>query len=588
MPRRKAAGQRPDPAAEQFALAQQTLRAHPLFEPLLWSANVRRADTGRCSPDAWAVVGSGGMIDAHPTRRGEAEQWVYVLAHCLLHLGFEQFVEREQPLAWNLACDVVVDRFLRTLKLGTPPPGFLAPLDAPGASEEALYTHFCRVGVGEYKGDMRLGDPPGWSRTSWASVFGEGLVAAVTSAVEVASGQSATLGGPSRRSPGEEARRWFINSYPLLGALAAAFKLVEDPRRCQQLDIGVAAVDIPGGVIYLNPAAGLDAEGYRFVIAHELLHVGLRHDVRRQGRDPFLWNVACDYVINAWLVELGVGHIPAMGCLYDQSLAGESAEAVYDRIVTDMRRFRRLATLRGTGLSDILEPPDPEWCARADSADLDAFYRQCLGQGLDYHLANSRGFLPAGLEEEIRALSQPPIPWDVELARWFDRLFAPLEQRRSYARPSRRQAATPEIPHPSYVVEPRERDARTFGVLIDTSGSMPRELLGKALGAIASYALAHDVPAARVVFCDAVAYDAGFLPVEAIAGRVRMKGGGGTILQPAIDLLEGAADFPRDGPLLLITDGQCDRLQIRREHAFLLPQGRSLPFVPRGPVFRIV
>jgi predicted metal-dependent peptidase len=588
MPRPKRGGQKPDPAAEQFALAQQALRAHPLFAPLIWSAHIRRVDDGLCPPDGWAVVNDAGTIFAHPTRRADAQQWVYVLAHCLLHLGFEQFTAKEQPLAWNLACDVMVDRFLRPLKFGVPPEGFLAPLDAPGSSEEALYNHFCRRGVGVYWGDMRFGGAVSWSPPRWASAFGEGLVAAVSSAVEVASGQSATLGGPSTRSPAAEARRWFINSYPLLGALAAAFTLVEDPRRCQQLGISVAAVDIPAGIIYLNPAAGLDAEGCRFVIAHELLHVGLRHDVRCQGRDPYLWNVACDYVINGWLVELGVGRIPAIGCLYDPSLAGESAEAIYDRIVTDMRRFRRLATLRGVGLSDILEPPDPAWWTRADSADLDSFYRQCLDQGLDYHLASGRGFLPAGLEEEIRALSQPPIPWDVALARWFDHYFAPLEQRRTYARPSRRQAATPDIPRPRVVTDPAQRDARTFGVILDTSGSMQRELLGKALGAIASYAMSHDVPAARVVFCDAVAYDAGYLSVEAIAGQVRVKGGGGTVLQPGIDLLEGAADFPRDGPLLIITDGQCDRLQIRRDHAFLLPQGRPLPFVPRGPVFRIV
>jgi predicted metal-dependent peptidase len=36
----------------------------------------------------------------------------------------------------------------------------------------------------------------------------------------------------------------------------------------------------------------------KFVMAHEFLHVGLRHDERQQGRDPFLWNVACDYAIN--------------------------------------------------------------------------------------------------------------------------------------------------------------------------------------------------------------------------------------------------------------------------------------------------
>jgi hypothetical protein len=71
-----------------------------------------------------------------------------------------------------------------------------------------------------------------------------------------------------------------------------------------------------------------------------------------------------------------------------------------------------------------------------------------------------------------------------------------------------------------------------------------------------------------------------------IADRGRIRGRGGTVLQPGVDLLEGAADFPKDGPLLIITDAQCDRVRVRREHAFLIPAGAALPFVPRGPVFR--
>ena len=58
--------------------------------------------------------------------------------------------------------------------------------------------------------------------------------------------------------------------------------------------------------IYVNPSVGLNREEWIFVLAHELLHVGLRHDERRGYRDPYLWNVACDYVINGWLVEMRV------------------------------------------------------------------------------------------------------------------------------------------------------------------------------------------------------------------------------------------------------------------------------------------
>jgi predicted metal-dependent peptidase len=161
------------------------------------------------------------------------------------------------------------------------------------------------------------------------------------------------------------------------------------------------------------------------------------------------------------------------------------------------------------------------------------------------------------------------------------------EKHRSYARPSRRQSSTPDIPRPGWH-QPEEQIHRcTFGVVIDTSGSMERPLLGKALGAIASYAIAREVPQARVVFCDAAAYDAGYLDVEAIAGRVTVRGRGGTVLQPGVALLERAEDFPADAPILVITDAECDMVRIRREHAFLVPPGARLPFTPRGPVFHM-
>jgi len=180
----------------------------------------------------------------------------------------------------------------------------------------------------------------------------------------------------------------------------------------------------------------------------------------------------------------------------------------------------------------------------------------------------------------------PAIPWDVSLAKWFDTYFAPLEKHRTYSRPSRRQASTPDIPRPRCAPLDIAIDSRTFGVVIDTSGSMEAKTIGKALGSIASYSVAHDVPFARVVFCDADAYDAGYISPEDIAGRVAVKGRGGTALQPAINLLETAKDFPKDGPILIITDGEIeDHLDIKHEHAYLLPKGNHLPFRAKGQVF---
>lgn len=92
------------------------------------------------------------------------------------------------------------------------------------------------------------------------------------------------------------------------------------------------------------------------------------------------------------------------------------------------------------------------------------------------------------------------------------------------ARPSRRQQATPDIPRPRTERRETSLEGRTFGVVIDTSGSMSTENLGRALGAVASYGLARDVMTVRRLFCDAAAHDAGWLSRDDIADRVRVRG----------------------------------------------------------------
>jgi predicted metal-dependent peptidase len=581
-----------DIAKQQFEQGYNILRQHPIFTSLLYHANINRQPSNQCPPKHWAVINNLGTIHVHPTRRGSPEEWVYVLAHCLLHLGFGHFQERTYFREWNAACNYFIAKFLADLKLGTAPEEYLFPLNFANRNEDSLYQEFCERGIpGNDFVDMFIETSKShywYAKIDWQAVFGEGLTKAVTNAVSVAAGQDISLAGESKNNtPAQKAKAWFINSYPLLGALATNFEIIEDPLICQRLEISVAAIDVENKQIFINPAGGLTNEEYRFVMAHELLHAGLRHDTRRQGREPYLWNVACDYVINSWLIEMGVGELPHVGALYDPDLKNLSAESIYDRIVKDLRLYRKLATLRGIGQCDILEPQRADWWIYGDGVALDEFYRRCLSQGLVYHQEQNRGFLPAGLIEEIRALSYPPIPWDVELAKWFDNYFSPLIKVRSYSRPSRRQSATPDIPRPCYVPDSNHEEGRTFGVVLDTSGSMDRELLGKALGAIASYSLSHDVSLVRVVFCDAFAYDQGYLTPESLADRVQVKGRGGTVLQPGIDLLEKANDFPKNGPLLIITDGYCDHLLMRRKHAFLIPVGRYLPFVPKGQVFRI-
>jgi predicted metal-dependent peptidase len=588
-----------DPATRSYLEGVGFLKKHPLFLPLMARAElVRQKDRSLCPASGWAVVTNHGTIHVHPTRRAEAAEWVYVIGHCLLHLGFGHFKQERRALEWNAACDVVVTRFLREMKLGRAPDDFISG-DLPGTDEVRLYDLFCSEGIPKELAGLSVGGDErldlfyaqnaryGTNPKEWQASFAAGLRNAVTSAIDVAAGRlpSFTAEKPLT-SKAQRARSWFMSSYPLLGGMIAAFEIVEDSEICQREGISVAAVNAYTKELYINPGIGLTEWECRFVMAHEVLHVGLAHQERCDGRDAYLWNVACDFVVNGWLVEMGVGTLPHIGALYDPELKGLSAETVYDRMVTDMRRFRKLATMRGVGLGEMMG--EPGCGGHGKTEDLDGFYRNALSRGLEYHIADGRGLLPAGLVEAIRALSQPAVPWDVELARWFDEWFEPVEKVRSYARPSRRQGSTPDIPRPSWVAREGALDGRTFGVVLDTSGSMDRVLLAKALGAIASYSLTHEVPMVRVVFCDAATYDQGYMSPDAICGRVQVKGRGGTVLQPGVDLLEKAEDFPKDGPLMVITDGFCDKLNIRRDHCLVVPKSARLPFTPRGPVFRVV
>ncbi|WP_329538802.1 vWA domain-containing protein [Streptomyces sp. NBC_01358] len=590
-----------DPATEAFAAGLAMARRNPAFAAVEASV-CRQPDCVLTPVGGLAAVTSNGTVHVHPTKRADPAEWAWVLAHCLLHLGFGHVPAaahgpREQPDRFDLAARcVVVNRFLLTHPTGRPPVDL--PDSYPGGDEEQLAARWRRDGIPAlYEDCGTAGGQPDqvlttwrtWNNSAvpdWETSFARALTRSVSAAMDVAGGRRDSVSGVrAPQPPWDRALNWFVSSYPLLGGLAAGLTVVADAELARSQSISIAAVSSVAGEIYINPLRALSDEEWRFVLAHEMLHAALRHGERRGGRDPFLFNVAADYVVNDWLVQMRVGDMPE-GLLYDPGLRGLSAEEVYDRIAVDLRRQRRLATLRGRGAGDILGEPLPHADARAYT-DLDEFYRRGLVQGFDLHRYGERGLLPSGLVEEIRALAHPPVPWDAGLARWFDEYVPRPEPVRSYARPARRQASTPGIPRAGRYFPPQETARCTFGVVLDTSGSMDNGLLGKALGAIASYAQARDVPAARVVFCDAAAYDAGYLPPAEIAGRVRVRGRGGTELQPGIDLLQRADDFPPTAPVLVITDGWCDTLRIRREHAFLIPQGASLPFTPRGPVFRL-
>ncbi len=606
MPRlyKKYYGNDKPPVSEQiFYSGYNIIENHPLFK--LLDGDIYLKPKHLNGKNSAATVDKKGDIYVNTSAKLNANEWAYVLAHCLLHLAFGHFDNENIPydennefntLLWNKACDIYIARFLEDIKFGTP------ICDDPAIhysiklnEEKKIYEHLVYIhdngqnqtygtNSEEYMDLIDLDHPIIYKNgeyNKFSSCFALALTRSVNTAVSDAGGHS---WNSAKETPVTKAASWFLAHYPLLGSIASSFKILESYELCHKYEIHVAAVDASVGEIYVNPIANLSEDEWKFVLAHEFLHAGLAHHQRSIGRDRYLWNIACDYVINDWLHEMQIGKMPD-DVLYDKELHGLSAEAIYDIIIKEIRKFKKHTTFRGFSKGDIMSGGFASDMAHK-GISLDDFFKNALKEGFDFHSSNLRGYLPAGLVAEIRALSTPPIPWEVELGKWFDIHFPPLEKHRCYARPSRRQGSTPDIPRPRYILLEQDYKNRTFGVVVDTSGSMSYKQLGLALGAIASYAISKNVPFVRVVFCDAEAYDAGYMSPEDIAGRVKVTGGGGTILQPAVTLLEKSKDFPDNGPILIITDGFIEsKIKISHEHAFLLPKGHKLPFTPKGKVF---
>lgn len=589
----------PPPPPPPWKEAWDALAVNAVLARIMGRTDLRpRGDLPR---SAWVQLDRSGILYINSDRGGFPAEWKYVLAHALLHLGHGHHLipVDADPLLWNLAADIQIAGLLAACADGGwAPDGYRLAEDLPRRMSVREHQRLAgHPGVERYRsaggGDLLVGgrvqrrsrygtgQVREWTPADWQALLAAGLREYAADAIDDVAAQ-----GWREDKPKSQARlvlAWFMANYPLLSSVAAGFTLIEDERACRARDIAVAAVEPARRRIYLNPRAGLNEEELRFVIAHEILHVALMHQERCGGRDPYLWNVSCDYVINRWLVQMRVGQMPQVGLLYDEALDGLTSEEIYARLTQDVRRARKLVSLRGQGLGDMLGDGDRH---PGEAASLEDWVRGALRAGLELHHQRGRGDLPADLVEQIEAMAADPVPWDARLAEWFQTQFPPREPQRSYARASRRQSATPDIARPGRADRRSDRPSRMFCVVLDTSASMSSGDLSRALGSIISYALAHEVEAVRLIDCDAQPYDRGWVEVESLRGVVEVHGRGGTKLQPGLNLLDSSNDLPADAPVMIITDGAYEQeLTTRREHCYLLPPG-AWPWYPtHGPVF---
>ncbi|HEY3847415.1 MAG TPA: hypothetical protein VGL95_09910, partial [Acetobacteraceae bacterium] len=132
-----------------------------------------------------------------------------------------------------------------------------------------------------------------------------------------------------------KARARLLVRAPFIGSIALGLAWVNAP------GIGTMATD--GRSIWFNPAwcEQHGVEKTMGVIAHEVFHVVNKHHLRRGERDPELWNVAADLLINRLLQDDNYV-LPPDG-LFDpeRRYAGLPTETIYARLLEQQQQAQQ-------------------------------------------------------------------------------------------------------------------------------------------------------------------------------------------------------------------------------------------------------
>jgi predicted metal-dependent peptidase len=325
---------------------------------------------------------------------------------------------------------------------------------------------------------------------------------------------------------------------PFLGTLTLFAELLLDEH------MPTAATD--GKRILFNPrfVEGLSSHQLDAVMMHEVLHAALRHVTRRGTRDPHMWNVAADVVVNGIIgAEPGHYELPR-GAIKMPDLEALSVEEVYAVLQKDPSRCPPMTP----ALQDLMPSPG---ASEADNEAMDRYWRQALQHAATIGKDKLHGREGAGWLREVNAALGNQVDWRTMLWQHVARTpsdFGDFDRR---------------FMHRKLYLETLEIETLNAYVCIDTSGSVDGATLGLFLGELRSLVRAYPSVHARLFYADAALYGPHDLfraddPVPA------PKGGGGTSFKPFFEwvdkhppdegmgvmvyLTDGFGDFPKDAP----------------------------------------
>ena len=209
---------------------------------------------------------------------------------------------------------------------------------------------------------------------------------------------------------------------PFFGTLAMFAQFVPSTT------ISTAATD--GRNIFCNPEflQSLPNPQQDGLLLHEILHAALLHPLRLKERDPQLWNIAADIVVNGTILRQ-VGFELPPGALRDERLEHLSVEEVYELLRTNGSDDRQLADLDliappGESVADALQIASPGATSTAEARELHqpqvltAHWQQAIDRATAIASTTQSGKFSPGSDRAFTQSLNPPLDWRAHLWRY--------------------------------------------------------------------------------------------------------------------------------------------------------------------------
>ena len=345
------------------------------------------------------------------------------------------------------------------------------------------------------------------------------------------------------------ARMAVLSRNGFFGLLLMHMKFALDP------NIGTAATD--GERVYFDPKF-LDKISDRelvFIMMHEIMHVALRHTSRTGDRDDFLFNIACDIVVNSNILQAAGGDLSSISLSqYGESMhltpkgdegSHYTAEEVYEM-------FSSLSASRRKQLKHGFADDHSRW-GTADDEALDALWKNRIRDALEACRSRGgqtgRGTIPLGVERKIEELMHPKTDWRVLLNDFVQEEVTDY----SFLPPDRRFSDSPFL-LPDF--NETETTVKNILFMIDTSASMSKKEITQAYseikGAIDQFGGNLE---GWLGFFDAAVVPPIPFTDENEFRIIRPKGGGGTDFGVIFDYIRREMAEQELASIIILTDG---------------------------------